>query len=76
MVEEMNEMYCADLTESAKVDSKMSDIRLRDELIGQMRAVIRCKKISERMMAEQMRNVVYNIKVSVCGEGIEYTVTR
>jgi hypothetical protein len=76
MVEEMNEMYCTDLTESAKIDSKMSDIKLRDELIGQVRNVIRCKKISERILAEEMREVTYLMQVRISGEAIEHTITR
>ena len=76
VVEEMNGMYCADLTESAKVDSRMSDIKFREALIGQIKAEIRCKKICERMMAEQKKKVVYGIQVSVCGDGIEYSITR
>ncbi len=76
VVEEMNGMYCADLTEEAKIDSKMSDIKLREELICQIREEIRCKKISERLMAEQMKGVAYRMQVSICGEGIEYEIVR
>lgn len=74
VVEEMNGMYCADLTEDARIDSRMSDIKLRDELIRQIKDEIRCKKISERMMEEQKRSVVYGMQVSICGEGIEYSI--
>ena len=76
MVDEMNGMYCADLTEDAKVDSKMSDIKFREELISQIKEEIRCKKICERMMAEQGKSIVYGMQVSICKEGIEYSVTR
>ncbi|MGD0510346.1 MAG: hypothetical protein ABSA33_00755 [Candidatus Micrarchaeaceae archaeon] len=76
MVDEVSGMYCADLAEHAKVDSKMSDIKFREELIGQIKDEIRCKKICERMMAEQNRSLVYGMQVSICKEGIEYSVTR
>jgi hypothetical protein len=76
MVDEMNGIYGADLTESAKIDSKMGDIRLRDELIEQIRNVVRCKKISERMSAEQMRSITYRMEVRICGDGIDYEITR
>lgn len=76
LVDEMNAMYCADLAEHAKIDSKMSDIKLREELICQIRSEIRCKKICERMMAEQNRSFVYCMQVSISGNGIEYTITR
>jgi hypothetical protein len=54
----------------------MSDIKFREELIGQIKDEIRCKKICERMMAEQNRSLVYGMQVSICKEGIEYSVTR
>jgi hypothetical protein len=76
LVDEMNGIYCADLTEAAKVDAKMSDIKVREELIGQITEIIRCKKISERIMAEQAKNVVYNMNVRISAEGITYGITR
>lgn len=76
VVDEMNSMYCADLTETAKIDSKMSDIKLRDALISQMREIIRCKKVSERIGAEQLREVAYDMQVRISGSGIAFAVTR
>ena len=76
MVDEMNAIYCADLTEEAKIDSKMSDIKLRDELIGQIKETIRCKKISERLLAEESKEMRYLMQVRIGGEGIEYAITH
>src|SRR5580700_3850815 len=76
MVVEMNVIYCADLTEEAKIDSKMSDIRLRDELICQIKEVIRCKKISERLMAEGSKEMRYQMQVRIGKEGITYNITH
>jgi len=76
VLEEMNGMYCADLNENAKVDARMSDIKFRDELICQMKEAIRCKKISERMMAEQNRQIMYRIGLEVDGSGMRYSVAR
>lgn len=76
LVDEMNGMYCADLTEDAKVDARMSDISLRDELMGQIEETIRCKKISERVMAENMKNVIYTMQVSISSNGIDYAISR
>jgi len=76
MVDEMSEMYCTELAEDAKLESKMSDIRMRDELIEQIKEVIRCKKISERMAAEQIRKVAYIMQVGISSSGITYTISR
>jgi hypothetical protein len=76
MVDEMNAIYCADLTEEAKIDSKMGDIKLREELICQMKEVIRCKKISERLMAEESKEIKYLMQVRIGGEGITYNITH
>ncbi|MDE1870780.1 MAG: hypothetical protein KGI06_00890 [Candidatus Micrarchaeota archaeon] len=76
MVDEMSRIYCADLTEEAMLDSRMSDIGLRDSLISQIKEAIRCKKISERMMSEQSRKVSYKIDVEVGRNGMSYTVAR
>ncbi len=76
MVDEMNGIYCADLTEVAKIDSKMSDIKLREELISQIKDEIRCKKISERMMVESMKELEYHMEVRINSEGVIYNITR
>lgn len=76
MVDEMNGIYCADLTEEAMLDSRMNDIELRDALISQIREIVRCKKISERMMAEMSRKVLYTVKTEVGRSGMSFTVAR
>ncbi len=76
LVDQMNGMYCADLTEAAKIDSKMSDIKLRDMLIRQMTDEIRFKKLSERIMAEQGKEITYDMQVRIDGSGITYETSR
>lgn len=76
LVDEMNGMYCADLTDAAKIDSKMSDIKLRDELINQLREIIRCKKLSERLLAEHCKEVTYKMSVRINGNGIRSVIER
>ncbi len=76
LMEKMDGMYCADLTESAKIESRMNDIRLRDDIISQIKEEIRCKKICERIKAEQEKEATYSINVKVCRNGIQYTVAR
>jgi hypothetical protein len=76
LVEEMSGMYCADLAESAKIDSKMSDIKLRDSLIRQLYDEIRCKKIGDRIMSELGREAVYRINASISRNGLQYSIER
>ena len=76
LIEEMGSMYCADLAESAKVDSRMSDIKLRDSLIRQIGDEVRCKKISERLMAEIGREARYRVRASVSCDGLQYNIER
>jgi hypothetical protein len=76
LVEEMSSMYCADLAESAKIDAKMSDIKLRDSLIRQISDEIRCKKISDRVKAELGREAKYGIRASISCDGLQYSVER
>ena len=76
MMEEIDGMYRADLKDEERLDSKMGDISLRDELIGHIREVVRCRKISERMMAEQSKDVRYTMSIEVSRNGMSYSVVR
>lgn len=76
LVEKMDGMYCTDLTESAKIESRMNDIKLREDIISHIKEEIRCKKICERIKAEQGKDIAYDISIRVCNDGIQYTVTR
>lgn len=76
LVEEMNGRYGAELAEDLQIDRKLSDINLRNELISQIKEVVRCKKISERMMEEQKQEIAYYMHITVTSGSTHFYITR
>lgn len=72
----MDGMYCANFTDGAKIDSKMGDIKFREELIKQIKEEIRCKKLSEQFMTEQGRKIRYSVNAGIDKEGIEFSIAH
>jgi hypothetical protein len=76
MVGEMGSRYgtpSGELSEEAEIDRRMGDIQLRDDVIALDEEVLRCKKLSERLMDEERMDVKYEIRTEVSSKGI---VTR
>ncbi|MGD0728809.1 MAG: hypothetical protein ABR981_01915 [Candidatus Micrarchaeaceae archaeon] len=76
MVDEANKAYSAELNENAEIDARMRDIDLRDKLVQQIKEEIIYKKISERMMHEQMKSIVYEINVRISSENLSSALVR
>lgn len=68
LVGEMNSRYgtpSGELSEDAEMDRKRSDIQLRDEVISHIEELLRCRKLSERLMDEERMDVKYEIRTEV-----------
>lgn len=76
LVDEMNGKYGADLAEEARIDAMMGDLVFRDDLIKVLKEVIRCKKISERIMAEERKDVEYSIGLRAASGRISFSIAR
>lgn len=76
MLERINCRYGADLTDEAKIDVRMGDILFRNELKSLDEVIARLKKISERTMHEQKKEIAYYLHITVTGNCMHYYITR
>ncbi|MGI0100217.1 MAG: hypothetical protein ACREBH_00620 [Candidatus Micrarchaeaceae archaeon] len=76
LIEYIGSAYGTDITEEARIDSKMGDIQLRDALIRQFFEEVRCKKICERIWAERNKESSYAMEVRISGSGVSYGISR
>lgn len=76
LVSEVGSRYGADLNEMARIEALMDDIRLRNELIPHLVEIIRCRKLCERVKAEQRREIAYHVHIIVTSTWTHLYVTR
>ena len=76
MIEEMNGHYCGELEDEAEIDARLADINLRDRIIGQIREVLRCKKLSERISRDQQKEVAYVMETRIGSNGLAFGISH
>ena len=75
LMEEMDRICCADLTEEERIDSKMGDMRFRDELIDHVRRIVQCRKMSQMSKAKG-RDTAYTVSIGISADGFGSKVSR
>lgn len=72
MIGEVQAAYGAKLSEEAQIERKLSDVALRDDIIGLAREVVRLRKLAERFGDEEALTVSYGITVDVSAERVSF----
>lgn len=74
MIDEMNEKYSVEMAEESMIDAKMTDIKLREDIIKQIKEELRCRKISEKSVNSSLVPLVYEMKVRISSESLSYVL--
>ena len=74
MIGEVQAAYGAKLSEEAQIERKLSDVALRDDLMGLAREVVRLRKLAERFGDEEALSVSYELVTVVSADGISTKV--
>ena len=73
LIGEMNRGYrmpSEGMSEEEEIDMKRKDIQLRDEMVSHDLELLRCRKLSERFLAEQRIDITYEVRAEVSSNAI------
>lgn len=76
LVSEIGDRYGADLTEMARIEELLGNVKLRDELISHIGEMVRCRKLCERVKAEQNKDIAYHVHIVITGTMTRIRVAR
>jgi hypothetical protein len=76
VIESMDVVFGADLSEEEALQRKISNAQLSIELAEQIVNIIKCRKISERAMDLQLIDKKYRMVVDISTRPISYALSR
>ena len=76
LISDIDKEYGSELSGEDELLRRLSNINLRKQLIAQIKDTVRCRKLSERFMDEQLAERSYEVRTKVNASALAYELSE